>query len=1046
MTISEYIENINARYKTGISTEHSYRGDLQNLLESLATDVMVTNEPARVACGAPDYIITRKNVPVGYIEAKDIGKPLDSKEYKEQFDRYRTSLSNLIITDYLEFRLFHDGNFVSSISIGEVTDNKIYVKSENLDPFRNLLKEFYTHVGQTIKSSSQLAKMMAGKARLLADVVEKALCLDENDNLLNEAQNIDIYTQYQAFKTYLIHDIKPKEFADVYAQTIAYGMFAARLNDPSLVDFSRQEAAELIPKSNPFLRNLFQQIAGYNFDNRIKWIVDALADIFRATSVAELLKDFGKATQQHDPMIHFYETFLAEYDPKLRKSRGVYYTPEPVVNFIVRAVDDILKAEFNLPQGLADTSRIKIKVQGQGKTIEKEVHKVQILDPAAGTGTFLAEVIKHVYKNFEGQQGVWSNYVEEHLIPRLNGFEILMAPYTMAHVKLDLLLKETGYVPKKEQRLRVYLTNTLEEHHPDTGTLFSGWLSNEANEANHVKKDTPVMVVLGNPPYSGHSANKGKWIEDLIKDYFQEPSGGKLKEQNAKWLNDDYVKFIRYAQLLIDKNQEGILAFITNNGYLDNPTFRGMRYNLMQSFDIIYSIDLHGSSKKQEKTEEGTNDINVFDIQQGVAVIIAAKLKNRKKSKCLKTFDLFGTREFKYEYLINNSISNYKLKQFLPYGPNFIFKLTDEILFKNYNKEINVIELFPSNVMGFQTHRDGFAIGWTKEEILKRAEDLRNTDLSNGEIIIKYNLKDNRDWKLSFAREIILNDKNWGRKIDRCNYRPFDNRFCYFSSVMMDYPRKELVQHVFNRDNLVLGIGRQGIAVGDIEWSLISVSKYPVDANVFRRGGINLCPLYLYRDEDILDKKTRIPNLNHEIVRRISEYLGLKFNNEKEATTKSFAPIDILDYLYAILHSPEYRNKYREFLKIDFPRIPYPKDRKIFWALVKLGGELRQIHLLESPVVEKFITTYPVNGSNEVGKVRYENKRVWINDLQYFDKVPQVAWDFFIGGYQPAQKWLKDRKGRTLSFEDIMHYQKIIVALSETDRIMKKIDQIDFLE
>lgn len=620
MTVQNYIDKLNTRFKTGISREHSYRGDLQNLLENIATDVLVTNEPARIACGAPDYIITKRNIPIGYIEAKDIGADLNSKSHKEQFDRYRQSLNNLIITDYLTFQLFRDGEFVTSISIGQIQGNKIIGKPENYSEFTTLTKDFCTYVGQTIKSASKLSKMMAGKARLLANVIEKALLPADTENQTNEPNDETLYDQYKSFQQILIHDITEKTFADIYAQTIAYGMFAARLHDTSLDDFTRQEAAELIPKSNPFLRKLFQYIAGYDLDDRIKWIVDALADIFRATNVSELLKDFGNTTQQNDPIIHFYETFLSEYDPALRKSRGVWYTPSPVVNFIVRAVDDILKTEFGLPQGIADTSKTKIKVDVQGTKVEQEVHKVQILDPMTGTGTFLVEIIKLIYKQFEGQQGIWNNYVEKHLIPRLNGFEILMASYAIAHLKLDLLLTETGYKPTKDQRFRVYLTNSLEEHHPDTGTLFSNWLSSEANEANYIKRDTPVMVVIGNPPYSVSSSNKSPWIEKLTADYKKD-----LNEKNIQPLSDDYIKFIRFGEHFIEKAGEGILAYISNNSFIDGIIHRQMRKHLFETFDKIYIIDLHGDAKKKETAPDGSKDDNVFDIMQGVSINIFVK-------------------------------------------------------------------------------------------------------------------------------------------------------------------------------------------------------------------------------------------------------------------------------------------------------------------------------------------------------------------------------------------------------------------------------------
>jgi len=767
-----------------------------------------------------------------------------------------------------------------------------------------------------------------------------------------------------------------------------------------------------------------------------------------ACNVEDILKNYGKSTKMEDPIIHFYETFLSEYDPKLRKARGVWYTPQPVVNFIVRAVDDILKTEFDLPQGLADNSKTKIKVDVQGKKTEQEVHKVQILDPATGTGTFLAETIKHIHKKFEGQQGIWSNYVETHLLPRLNGFELLMASYAMAHLKLDLLLTETGYKPTTNQRFRVYLTNSLEEHHQDTGTLFANWLSTEANEANHIKRDTPVMCVIGNPPYSGESANKGEWIMSLMEDYKKEPGGKeKLKEQNSKFINDDYVKFLRYGQHFIEKNGSGILAFINPHGYLDNPTFRGMRWNLLKTYDKIYTIDLHGNAKKKETAPDGSADINVFDIEQGVSINIFVKTGKKKPTELGKVFhfDLFGKREFKYDFLSGNSLENIAFSIFDPFKNNYLFKKIDDTLLKSYNDGINPTTLFQINVMGFQTHRDDFCIDDTKASLAKKLYEFSQNKNSEDEISKEYGVKSSSDFNIQKA-QVELSKVDIEKEIIKCDYRPFETKYIYFDKIVVDRPRKELLIHSKNKENLILGIGRQGMAVGDIEWCLTTVSKHPVDANMFRRGGVNLFPLYLYPEtngqQTIGQTAERTPNLNAEIVKQIAEKLGLTFTNEKETTKDTFAPIDILDYIYAVLHSPTYREKYKEFLKIDFPRVPFPKDKDTFWQLVKLGGEIRQIHLLESPTVEKYITQYPEDGNNVVVKPKYENGKVYINDTQYFDNVPQIAWDFYIGGYQPAQKWLKDRKGRTLEFDDILHYQKIIVALSETDRLMKEIEKI----
>ena len=1058
MTLEQYIDNLDKRYRLGNATEHTFRGDLQQLLESLVPTIRATNEPKRQSCGAPDYILTKKDIPVGFIEAKDIGdKDLDGTKKtgnKEQFDRYKASLNNLIFTDYINFHLYREGEFITKIAIAEITDKGIKPLPENFGNFENLIKDFCVHVGQTIKSSKKLAEMMAGKARLLSDIIEKSLTSDEENQ-----ENSTLKEQMLAFKQILIHDITPQGFADVYAQTIAYGMFAARLHDPTLDNFSRQEAAELIPKSNPFLRKLFGYIAGPDIDDRIKWVVENLSEIFLACNVEEILKNYGKSTKMEDPIIHFYETFLSEYDPKLRKSRGVWYTPQPIVNFIVRAVDDILKTEFDLPQGLADTSKTTIKVNTQTadkrsatgyKQMEQEVHKVQILDPATGTGTFLAEVVKHIHKKFQGQQGIWSNYVETHLLPRLNGFELLMASYAMAHLKLDLLLTETGFKPTSNQRFKVYLTNSLEEHHQDTGTLFANWLSTEANEANHIKRDTPVMCVIGNPPYSGESANKGEWIMKLMEDYKKEPGGKeKLKEQNSKFINDDYVKFLRYGQHFIEKNGSGVLAFINPHGFLDNPTFRGMRWHLLKTYDKIYTIDLHGNAKKKEIAPDGSADVNVFDIEQGVSINIFVKTGKKKPNELGQVFhyDLYGKRDFKYDFLSDNSLKSIDYNCFTPFKNSFLFKSIDETMLLKYNEGISPISLFKVNVMGFQTHRDSFAIDFEMKNIKSRALDLINKENTNEELYKKYAISDNRDWKLDKARNEIQSDINWESKAVKCGYRPFDERPCYFSYVMMDYPRKELIQNVLNKENLLLGIGRQGLAVGDIDWCLTTVSKHPVDANIFRRGGVNLFPLYLYPDnsgQQTIDQTIeRQPNLNIEIVNQIASKIGLTFTNEKQNTENTFAPIDIVDYIYAVLHSPTYREKYKEFLKTDFPRVPYPKNQDSFWQLVKLGGEIRQIHLLESPTVENYITQYPIDGDNMVGKPQFKDGKVYINETQYFDNVPQVAWEFYIGGYQPAQKWLKDRKDRKLEFDDILHYQKIIVALSETDRLMKEIDKIE---
>lgn len=1051
MTIEQYVENISKRYKQGNSTEHTFRGDLQLLLESLAPEICATNEPKRQKCGAPDYILTKKDIPVGFIEAKDIGdKDLEGAKKtgnKEQFDRYKASLNNLIFTDYLYFHFYIDGIFKTKIAVAEIQNGTIIPLPKNFATFANLIKDFASHVGQTIKSSKKLAEMMAGKARLLSDVIEKALTSDETHN-----ENSTLKDQMYAFKQILIHDITPKGFADVYAQTIAYGMFAARLHDPTLPTFGRHEAAELIPKSNPFLRKLFGYIAGPDIDDRIKWIVDSLVEIFLACNVEDILKNYGKSTKMEDPIIHFYETFLSEYDPNLRKARGVWYTPAPVVNFIVRAVDDILKTEFDLPNGIADSSKTKIKVDVQGKKTEQEVHKVQILDPATGTGTFLAETIKQIHRKFEGQQGIWSNYVEKHLLPRLNGFELLMASYAMAHLQLDLLLTETGYKPTTNQRFRVYLTNSLEAHHQDTGTLFASWLSTEANEANHIKRDTPVMCVIGNPPYSGESANKGEWILSLMEDYKKEPGGKeKLKEKNSKWINDDYVKFLRYGQYFIEKNGSGILAFINPHGFLDNPTFRGMRWNLLKTYDKIYTIDLHGNAKKKETSPDGSTDINVFDIEQGVSINLFIKTGKKNNNELGKVyhFDLFGKRELKYDFLFERKFLTVPYTEIVLVAPDYVMKKSDFSLKQEFGKGFFLNALFKFNGNGIVSKRDSMAFQNTKAKIKAIVNDVYSFSLE--EIKAKYNdiSWESRDGKVEFVKQNVVESGVHEKLFVQCEYRPFDKKWTYYtgkSKGFIGWPVKQIMQHFLNGDNVGLVIGRQGQAVGTMQWNLSFITKSITDFNLFYRGGGMVFPLYLYPEtngqQNIGQSKERTPNLNTEIVKQISEKLGLTFTYEKETTKDTFTPMDILDYIYAVLHSPTYREKYKEFLKIDFPRVPYPKDKETFWQLVKLGGEIRKLHLLESQIVENYITQYPEDGDNIVTKPQYKEGKVFINDTQYFENVPLIAWNFYIGGYQPAQKWLKDRKDRKLEFEDILHYQKIIVALFETSKIMIEIDKV----
>ena len=1022
-----YIDELNKQYKTGIAREHSYRPALKDLLQSLLPKMVVTNEPAHFECGAPDYIIQREkdHLPVFFVEAKDVNdNDLDGcnkNSHKEQFDRYKQALDHIIFTDYLDFHLYEHGEFVDSVRIAEIKGDKIVGVAEAEDKFVGMIHHLGSSGTQRITSAPRLAKLMAGKARLLANIIETAM----NDET-HSYENDNLQGQYNAFKDVLIQELKMEDFADIYAQTIAYGMFAARLHDDTPEDFSREEAARLIPKTNPFLRQIFNNLAGNDLDKRIAWVVDDLVTVFQATDLKKIMKSYSTNKLHHDPMIHFYEDFLSEYNPKLRKSKGVWYTPQPVVGFIVRAVDEILQKEFGLPEGLADYSMIEREMaveQSRDKRTtdgmkheKRKFHRVQILDPATGTGTFLAEVVNQIYDRYRDNQGIWQQYVEQHLLPRLNGFEILMASYAVAHIKLDMLLGETGYQHQTDKRLHVYLTNSLEESNNEPRTLFAQWLSREAMEANVIKRDYPVMVMIGNPPYSGESQNKGKWIMSLMESYKKEPGGkSQLNERNPKWLNDDYVKFIRLAQDYIEKNGEGIIGFINPHGYLDNPTFRGMRWNLLKTFDKIYTIDLHGNSKKKETCPDGSKDENVFDIMQGVSINLFVKTGKKSKDELGKVYhkDLYGLRQNKYDFLDEATIENVGYKELKPKEPMYFFVPKDFELQEEYDKGFKIDELFKISSVSVVTANDSVLVDINENNLLKKVNE-------------------------AFGNA----DKSF---VERYNYRPFDDRYIYYDVQKIERPRESTMRHM-KKPNIAILTCRQ---LAGNEWLHVSVADGIVDdcrvsSKTKERGYV--FPLYIYKEN--MGKEECIVNFNKELYDNIAKglnYLPCYDDNILIDPTSEYNgvlyPKDLFDYIYAVLHSPSYRERYKEFLKIDFPRIPYPTDWEKYRDLVEKGEELRQLHLMED-LPRQLPTTFPVNGTLQVDCYRWEQNRVYINNEQYFEGVPESAWNFYIGGYQPAQKWLKDRKGMTLSFEDVKHYQRIIYVLHQTERMMKEIDEL----
>lgn len=1064
----KYLAEINKAYLRGDATEHTHRPALKNLIDSIDNKITTINEPKRIECGAPDLLVTLKKrvveQTIGYIECKDIGTNLRDVEKSEQIKkRYLPNLENLILTDYVEFRLYVNGEIQLSARLAEETGRKFKITEEGREKVLQLLNAFLSHTPLKISSAKELTVKMGDIAKLLRDII--------NNTFKQEQETGTLHSQYGAFKEVLIHDLSEEQFADMYAQIICYGLFSACCHmDSKDGEFTREKAAYLLPKTNPFLRKTFGHIVGPELDGNIAWLVDDLVTLLRNADMGSILRDFASKTRRRDPVFHFYETFLAEYDKKLKKSRGVYYTPDEVVSYIVRSVDILLKEKFGLQRGLADNSKITIEI-GEGKEKEKkEVHRCLILDPAVGTGTFLHEVVEQIYSKLKQQKGSWSNYVSEHLLPRMFGFELMMAPYTICHMKLGLKLEDTGYDFKGDERLGVYLTNTLEEAEEISKNVFAQEISEEARAANKVKKDLPIMIVLGNPPYSGLSVNMNEWIDNLLKNKlpvengaqsYYEIDGQPLGEKKV-WLQDDYVKFIRFGQYRIEQTGQGILAFITNHSYLDNPTFRGMRQSLMQTFDEIYLLDLHGNQKKKETCPDGSKDVNVFDIQQGVSIGIFIKSQNKEKQVKIFHADLYGMRKNKYEWLIENDIATTEWTKLSPDTPYYFYVKRDESKREKFESFIPIESVLPVNVTGIVTARDQFVIDFEDKQILRRIEDFCDDNFSDSEVKKRLNLSENYAWRVSQARGDLkdcLKKEKKDKFLKEILYRPFDIRKIFYHPSIVWRTRENIMRHMLTGENFGLAVGRAGQVIGRNEWDIVYCSKNITEFNLYRRGGNNLFPLYLYpaKDQNDFDYEKwprglngRVPNLNKDFVDKLASKVNLKFVSDSCGDLKKdFGPENVLGYIYGIFHSPEYRKRYAEFLKIDFPRVPMPPDKDMFVSIYKIGQELINLHLLEAKILEdeKRWPRFPVQGNAvvEKGYPKYvahadepQKEKVYINKDQYFEGIRPEIWEFYIGGYQVCEKWLKDRRERTLGYDDINHYQKVVVALGETIRLMKE--------
>ena len=1034
--LKTYLKKIFEIASRGDDREESYYSTLESLLEEYVnstgkTQIKLTTLPKKTEAGNPDFRVwDGKQHIVGYIEAKaPITRDLDGVEDTNQLKRYLHTFPNIILTNFFEFRLYRHSTLIDSVQIARpfiIHKLKTIPPAENEAKFLDLLERFVSFSLPKVYDAKTLAVELAKRTRFLREEVVAQELQEEAGKGTGLLSGF-----YEAFRKFLIGGLSQEDFADLYSQTITYGLFAARTRSAN--GFNRKLAYDNIPQTIGILRDVFQFISLGTLPPQMEWIIDDISEVLAVTDVNKILHDYFHDGKGKDPIVHFYETFLAEYDPQTREKRGVYYTPEPVVSYIVRSLHYILKKHFNKSDGLASEA-------------------VTVLDPAAGTLTFLAEASKLAVEEFVSSygEGAKANFIRDHVLKNFYAFELMMAPYAVGHLKMSFLLEELGYKLQKDDRFKLYLTNTLEmEELAQSELPGMVSLSEESHLAGRVKKETPILVIMGNPPYSGISANRGKWIDDLLKkgyafangykdDGYYQVDGKPLGEKNPKWLQDDYVKFIRFAQWKIDQAGEGVLGFISNHSYLDNPTFRGMRQSLMKSFNEIYVLDLHGNTLKKEKCPDGSKDENVFDIMQGVAIALLIKKKGNKKGCDVHHSEVWGLREKKYGWLEKKVVGTTKWERISPKSEFYLFIPREERLLKAYEKYQKITEIFKLNSVGIVTARDNLTIHWNAEEAWTTVLNFSRMDKELARQA--YNLgKDARDWKVEFAQKDLIESGLDKRKIIPILYRPFDIRYTYYTGKSRGFicrPRPEVMQHMM-RENLGIVTVRQ-VAEGVFSHSFLTNTIIESRITLSNKGIAFLFPLYLYPDTDKKslfnhkkEAEERRPNVDPKIVRALAE------GYRKEPTSQ-----EIFYYIYAVLYSNIYRKKYAEFLKTDFPRVPFTKDYKLFCPMAEYGNKLVELHLLKAKKLENPGPRFRGKGESDVEKVRYEKGCVYINDDQYFEDVRPEVWEYQIGGYQVCAKWLKDRKHRRLSLEDVKHYCKIVTALERTVAIQNEIDKL----
>lgn len=1067
--LKTYLSSLRDTQAAGLGgKELSLRTFLENLLRDFLKEIgndslIVTNEPKAMQIGKPDFEVRHGALAtVGYIEAEapDANLARLTGHAKHQNDLFKANLPNFLLTNHYDWALYAAGDKVAEARLTPANSSgAVTVHPDEVQRFSDLLGRFIDAATPAATTPQAIAKQLARRARLLKDASLR---------ILNDETGTAVHSAHAAYRAALTEDIDNEKFADVYAQTFVYGLFLAWLSSEG-EGFTRMSGIAALPRAVPPIRAMLAYEA-FDFPEGLAWIVDGLcADLSRCDRET-IRREFHRAGQ--DPMIHFYEPFLAAYDPKLRESRGSYYTPDAVVDFLVRAVDDLLVSEFGKKQGLADDS-------------------VRLLDPATGTATFLARAYRQVHERVSKKNaGMWPNTAREHLAEHFFGFELMPAAYTIAHLKLRTLLGELGAPLPDSQRLPVYLCNTLDEGNPPQSSLaLVKELSEEIVEAGKVKKTEKILVVIGNPPYFGHSSNPSDeefevlagqtyqthddrgavvskvatrngrhkrytHIGQLLRPYFF-VDGAPLGERNPKWLQDDYVKFLRFSEDMIARSGSGIVAFVTNHGYLDNPTFRGMRRHLMQTFDELYVLDLHGNANKKETAPDGSEDKNVFDIKQGVAICLLVK---RPKPVSVNMTgggttgstvfhgELYGTRESKNDALEASSMGNFAWKEISPTAPMYFFVPQSEKLKAEYEIGWSLPEIFPLNGVGMTTARDNFVISFDRNTVIENAKKFRDATGTEAQIANYCGISLKEGWDLLKAQQNLQRESNLEKFVHQVSYRPFDSRYIFYHDSLIWRTVYKIMHNMY--DNNFAIVSARSNKSSDMNH--FYCTKHMMETKYGESTTQSaLFPVWVYPTSDNLFQSviSRTANLSETFVAELSTCIGPIATTDAEIENGPkgiVTPEDVLHYAYGIFHSPSYRTRYAEFLKRDFPRLPLPPDRHAFDTAAAVGKKLVALHLLEDPALDDSDVTYPIAGNNEVTKVRVRydaaEQRVYINPNQYFGEVPEDAYRHKIGGYQPAQKWLDDRAGRTLTNDDITHYQKMIAAMHETIRLQAEYD------